>query len=91
MTPDPLPPGEVAADELTGPHALDALHDALQAIAAPARLQFSQVKDIAVRRAGRWILVTVKYRGADTNEVTFRIRRAWAEVLRNRLSQVLDG
>lgn len=88
MACDPLPPGETGT-ELNGSDAIGALHDALIAMSNPARLKFSKVKDIDVRKAGRWILITVKHDGKDSNEVTFRIQTPWAKTLQQRLTRVL--
>lgn len=60
----------------------------------PARLEFS-IKDIQVKRLGRWVIVTVKFRedvlldGQVVNEVKVRMPRARAEVLRLHLCRVL--
>lgn len=92
------PPGEKPEDEVTGA-ALAAVMDRyfaaidedLKAASAPATLQFHQVKDIEVRKVSGWVLVTVKFRAKKSapNEVTFRVRRSWAGVLRDRLGWVL--
>lgn len=90
---DAPPPGETGI-ELMGPTAYDALRGAFNRIDAemePPRMAIKGVKDIDVRKVGSWVLVTVKFQGTkEGNEVTFRIRRTWADVLRNRLSAVLD-
>lgn len=78
-------------DELHGNDALSAMHDALLDITGEPRVKFGNVKDIEVKKAGRWVLITVKHKGTDTNELTFRIGRAWAGVLKNRLLAALEG
>lgn len=84
----PPPPGE-DGQELSGADAFAAMHDALEAMSSPARVKLHQVTDITVVKAGRWLLVTVKYAGKDTNEVTFRIRRAWGVLVKQRLDRAL--
>jgi hypothetical protein len=76
--------------ELSAGDAIAALDDAFQAMTGAPKVQFSGVKDIDVRKAGRWILIRVRYTGKDSNEVTFRIRKAWAQTLRQRLNRALD-
>lgn len=81
---EPPPPGETGV-ELTGGEAISALHDALLDITGEPRVKFGNVKDIEVKRVGRWVVITVKHKGKDTNELKFRIGRGWAQVLKNRL------
>jgi len=83
-----LPPGETGR-ELSGSDAFAAMHEALKAITEPPRVACKGVKDIDVRTIGRWVVVTIRFTGTETNEITFRMRRSWALVLRGRLNQVL--
>lgn len=85
----PPPPGEDGV-ELTGSQSLEALSDALLDITGEARVKFSNVRDIAVTKVGRWIVIKVRSRGPEPHELTFRINRGWGLVLRDRLSLVLD-
>lgn len=94
----PPPPGERAEDEVTGAALVAvmdtyfaAMEDDLKLASAPATLKFGQVKDIRVNRVSCWVLVTVKFRAkkSEPNEVTFRVRRSWAGVLKDRLNRVL--
>lgn len=84
MIPDPRPPGETGV-ELLGPAATAAITRAFQI----PRLHVT-LADIDVRREKRWIVLRVKFRKAPASDITIRISRAWATVLRNRLSKVLD-
>jgi hypothetical protein len=88
MSVDTLPPGETGP-ELPATAALGLMGALFALVTLPARLSFGSVKDIDVRKAAGWVLITVKYRGRDANEVTFRVRRAWAQVLLARLQKVL--
>lgn len=82
---------ERPVDELSGAAAIDALHDALLDITAQPRVRFANVRDIEVRKAGRWVIVKVKSKGGgDVNELTFRISKAWGKVLLGRLRRVID-
>ena len=85
---DVSPPGETGR-ELTGADAFAALHDALVDITAEPKLRLT-LSDIQVRRTGRWVVLTVRYRKRPENEVTIRISRAWAQVLIGRLTQALE-
>lgn len=80
---------EAPADELSPAQSIEALADALLDITGAPRVRFSNVKDIEVKRVGRWVLITVKHQGKDTNELTFRINTAWAKALKNRLQIAL--
>lgn len=86
---EPPPPGEVGR-ELNGAETIDALSDALLDITGAPRVAFHNVKDIQVKKIGRWVVITVKHKGKDTNTLTFRIGRPWAAVLKNRLLTVLE-
>lgn len=88
MSVDLLPPDETGT-EMTVTTALGVMSALFVLLTRPARLSFGSVKDIDVRRVSGWVLITVRYRGGDTNEVTFRVRRAWAQVLADRLRRVL--
>lgn len=88
MNLQPVPPGEDGR-ELNGSDSLAALHDALLDITGEPRVRFANVKDIDVKRIGRWTVITVKSKGAP-NELTFRINRAWAQCLSDRLLRVLE-
>lgn len=83
------PPGETAADELTGAQSIEAISDALLDITGAARVKFSNVRDIAVTKVGRWVLIKVRSRGPEPHELTFRINKAWAQVLKGRLMRAL--
>ena len=87
---EPPPPGETGV-ELTGIDAIAAFDAALQDITKAPRMAIKGVRDIDVRKVGGWVIVTVKFQKLkDDNEVTFRIRKSWAQVLRSRLNAVLD-
>lgn len=79
---------ERPVDELSGAAAIDALHDALLDITAQPRVRFANVRDIDVKKVGRWVIVTVRSKG-EPNELTFRISKAWAKVLLGRMRRVL--
>lgn len=85
----PAPPGE-SGTELTGAQFCEALSDALLDLTGQPRVKFANVRDIDVRKVGRWVIVKVKSKGAP-NELTFRINIGWAKVLRGRLSKALDS
>lgn len=86
---EPPPPGETGR-ELSGSETVEALSDALLDITGEPRVRFANVKDIQVKKIGRWVIVTVRHNGKDTNELKFRISTAWAHVLKNRLLRALE-
>jgi hypothetical protein len=89
---EPRPPGETGR-ELTSIDAIAVFDNALKEIAGPPRMAIKGVKDIDVRKVGSWVIVKIKFKrtkGAnESNEVTFRIRKAWAQVMCSRLERVL--
>ena len=82
------PPGETGR-ELSPAATIEALNDALLDITGAPRVRFSNVRDIDVTRVGRWTVIKVKSKGAP-NELTFRVNRAWTQVLADRLAKVLE-
>lgn len=83
------PPGEQAGDELTGARSIEVLSDALLDITGAPRVKFSNVRDIAVTKVGRWVLIKVRSRGPEPHELTFRINKGWGLVLLGRLARAL--
>lgn len=82
------PPGELQADELTGSDLIATLDDAFHQLTEKPRLSVP-VKDIVIEKIGRWVFLTVHYKGSETNEFTVKISRAWAEVIFGRLARTL--
>lgn len=91
----PLPPGETGT-ELTGSNLVDVLAAQFKDMTDPARVEFS-IKDIQVKRLGRWVVFTITFReyvqlnGEIVNEVKVRMPRARAESLRLHLARVLEA
>lgn len=89
MSTERVPPGERPEDELLGSDAIAAMHECLVSITKPADKTLT-VRDIDVRKVGRWVLMHVKLRHENEPiEFTVRMPRARAESIRLRLTREL--
>lgn len=100
MSGEPIPPGETGT-ELTSGAAMDALGAALKVVMTRGQQEERQeeevltprrrlvLRDLDVRREGRYIVLTAKFRGCPS--VTVKLNRGWARVLRGRLTRVLNA
>lgn len=99
MSGEPMPPGETGT-ELTSGAARDALGAALKGVMTRGQQEERQkeevliprrrlvLRDLDVRREGRSIVLTAKFRGCPS--VTVKLNRAWARVLAGRIKRVLS-
>lgn len=92
----PVPPSsqfatvqDVPADvELTPEHAIDALNRAFAEMTGTPRAHFT-LTDSDVRVAGRWVIVKLRFVGLESNEITLRVRKSWADKLRVQLNRAM--
>lgn len=90
MTVKAEPPPNETGTEIHGDDAIAALADGLQIFGGPLRVQMMTLKDVQIELVNGKVLITVKYRGKQTNEFTVRLSRAWALVVLGRLQRLLE-
>jgi hypothetical protein len=84
------PPGERAADELTGADAISAAHDVLLTVTTPADLTFS-VKALSTMKIRRAKRVAVFVTFTDGSMVTLRIAESRLRDLHAQLTKALNA